>query len=204
MLVAALGVESLPLLRRLAGPRILTPRLVVGRMGRAEVGVLTAGVGPTRAERRTRQALEAWKPDRLVSVGTCGALVDRLSIGDVLVGGDLLVEDAPVATLAPLPGRVVCVTTVPRPVHQAGQRARLAAAGAEVCEMEAAAVWRAAGEIPVSAVKIVSDHAGATDDPAIGPGGLPDAARIARFKARALSLSERGLAPALLDLLETP
>jgi nucleoside phosphorylase len=208
LLVAAMGVESLPFVRRLDRPRPLGPRLVVGRLGGHEVAVLTVGVGPDKAARRTRDALVGWTPDAVMSVGTCGALVAGLSIGDVRAADRLLADTRPVARLTGLGGLPrATVTTVSRACWTLEERDRLAAAGAQLVEMEAAAVWRAAQtgapDVPFHALKVVSDHAGGAPDPAISDPGRPGAAAIARFKARALRLVERSLVPAVCAALQT-
>lgn len=206
LLVGAMGVETLPLLRRLERGRPLTRRLVVGRVGPHEVGVLTVGVGPAKARRRTLAGLARWTPDRVVSIGTCGALVDGLPIGAVRAVDALMDDHAPLARLAPL-GALPAATlaTVDRAVWTPLERERLARFGAHLVDMEAAAVWRALQEarpgLPVHAVKVVSDLAGGAPDPAVSDPGRPGPAAIARFKARAARLVEQALAPALWALL---
>ena len=104
LLVGALAAETGPVVRRLAAPRPMGTRLMQGRLAGTEVGVLTVGVGPDKAYRRTVAALKRWRPDRVVSFGTCGALVDDLSIGDVVSASRLLHEAELVASLTAAPG----------------------------------------------------------------------------------------------------
>lgn len=199
--MGALGAETLPFVRRLQHPRPRSHRLVVGRHGPLEVGVLTCGVGPEKAARRTRAALAVWRPDAVISVGTAGALVDHWPIGTVLAGRTLVDRDQrhTLPVLAGLQG--AAVVTVEEPCWTAAQRARLAAIGAELVEMEASAVHRAAAPLPVCVVKVVSDLAGGERDEAVSP-GEPRAAAVARFLARAARLAEGHLADAVLSRLE--
>jgi hypothetical protein len=139
-------------------------------------------------------------------MGTCGALVDSLSIGDVRTVELSFIGTDSVPPLTPLPGlEVVSLSTVDEPCWTPERRQELARVGAEIVEMEAAAVARAVREfdpaIPVHAVKIVSDQAGARPDPVIGAGAIPSPLRIARFRFRALKLSHQALVPAVLPVL---
>ena len=207
LLVAAMGVESLPFVRRLEGARPLGARVVVGRLGGHAVAVATVGVGPDKAALRTRAALDRWRPDAVVSVGTCGALLDSLRIGEVRAADHLMADTAHVADLTGFGAiATATVTTVRRACWTPAARDRLAVAGAHLVEMEAAAVWQAARAVrpplPAFAVKVVSDHAGGTRDPAVAEAGLPGPAALARFKARALHLVERALVPAVVAGLQ--
>ena len=69
--VAALVSEVAPLVGLLERPRLLSHRLCVGRVGDRRVAVLRCGVGPERAERRTREALA-----RLEAFGSAPAAFD--------------------------------------------------------------------------------------------------------------------------------
>jgi nucleoside phosphorylase len=191
-----MGAETLPILRALRAPRPLSARLIVGTLDDAPVAVLTCGIGPQKAARRTAAALPLADIHAVVSIGTCGALIDELDIGDVLTASTLRREAAGVGP-APLPWPGVphtAVVTVTTPVWDAGRRAALAAQGGGVCEMEAAAIQAIVGDRPFSALKVVSDQAGGhADDPPSWPGPV----EIARFQVRALELCGRLLLPAL-------
>lgn len=205
LLVGALGVETLPVVRRLSRARPRSPRLVVGGWGGDEVGVLTVGVGPDKARRRTRAALDRFTPDALVSFGTCGALVDGIPVASMWGGATLRADGRPVADLDVLPGFApACVTTVARPCWTAAERARLAAAGATLVEMEAASVFAAREEAAPQAAffvaKVVSDLAGGDPDDLGGEGAPPVSAK-ARFLTRAARLMDQHLAPGLLAAL---
>lgn len=197
LLVGALGVETAPLLELLERPRPVSPRLVVGRLHGREVGVLTCGVGPDKAQARTAAALARWRPDRVVNLGTCGALTDAHRIGDVVHVGEVIGHGPVEALGAP----AVALVTVRAGVWDPLTREALAAEGAAVCEMEAQGVLRASELAGVRAhiAKVVSDKAGGEDDPAIPAArraqARPGPVDVAVFKARALRLSRRHLAP---------
>ena len=158
--VAALVAESSPIVRRLQSPRPLSHRLVSGTLAGCEVAVLTCGVGPSKAFERTTAALARWPADGVLSFGTCGALVDAFGVGSVVTAETLLAEQDPCAPPLPWPAAArVCLTTVDRPVFEASWRDELAGIGAQACEMEAAAVQRAAGSRVFATLKVVSDMA---------------------------------------------
>ena len=95
------------------------------------------------------------------------------------------------------------LVTVSRPVLTIEARNRFQQ-GADICEMEAFSVWRAAKGITVHTLKVVSDHAGRDPDPAMS-GSFVKAHRIAQFMLRAGALSRRHLVPAmdrLIDLIQ--
>ncbi|CAN0461489.1 unnamed protein product, partial [Ectocarpus fasciculatus] len=125
---------------------------------------LTCGAGPARAPRRTAAALARADAHAVLSVGTCGSLVD-LPLGHVVTASIVTRDGAPCPTPTPWPAAALAnVVTVAAPVWSPDRRAVLAAQGASVCEMEAAAVQAAAGALPFSALKVVSDQAGAQID----------------------------------------
>ncbi len=190
LVVGALRAETLPVAAALRG-RQHHNGLIQGILGNTRVSVLTCGVGQRRAEARTSAVLAQGAFDGVISIGTCGALIDTLAIGAVVEGG---AEDG----LGPLGhGPTVRVCTVSRAVWTVTRRDQLAAQGWQVVEMEAAAVARAARQhgIVASALKVVSDHAGAGENLRPGP------VSFARFQVRALRLSQRRLVPALVAVL---
>ncbi len=208
LLVGALGAETLPLVAALQATRPLGRRLVLGRLGGAEVGVLTCGVGPRKAESRTRDQLQRLKPTLgVVSLGTCGALVDRLEIGAVVGVRSVRDESGEPVEIDVLPGLTPArLITVREAVWTSERRHALAARGEEICEMEAHAVMAAATDagLPFHAVKVVSDHAGRDKgDKAVGKPRERNPLVIGRFLARAGRLSQHQLLPALREALPT-
>ncbi|MCK6505154.1 hypothetical protein L6R53_17445 [Myxococcota bacterium] len=207
LLVGALPAETLPLVRALERPRPLGRRLVEGRLAGEAVAVLTTGVGPRRAFERTMGTLRGWPARGVVNLGTCGSLDDALGIGDVVHVDRLLDEEGPVGALAPLGRPAGTLVTVRRGVWDPATRATLAARGARICDMEAAAVLAAcrARGLPLAVVKVVSDQAGAGVDRALpSPGSRPGPLAVARFHARAWRLVDRHLGPLLPALARGP
>jgi nucleoside phosphorylase len=207
--VVALPAEAAPLMALLRHARPASGRTWEGRLGDDDVRLLVCGVGPRAAHRRTRVQLQAAHFDAVLNLGTCGALRDDLSIGQVVAATAVRREEAHLAGLAVLGGhRAVHVATVRRPVWSADARVALAATGADVCEMELAGVWRAVEEtspgLPLMALKVVSDLAGAEADDAVGAKGLWAPVQVARFKLRALRLCNQHLAPAVRAALSAP
>lgn len=199
LLVGALHAEVLPVVWLLEQPQATERRLVVGQLGPLRIGVLRCGVGPGPAEARTRATLAAHDARRVVSFGTCGGLRDDLAIGDLITASRLLQDVAPERELVPLSGwRQLACSTVTAPVDTPAARTRLRDAGAGICEMEATAVARAAGDRPVSVLKVVSDLAGGAPDGAFTG---PRVVGFARFSLRALRLTQAQLAPALIQAI---
>lgn len=199
-MVGALYAETLPLLRLLEGARPVGPRLVRGRVAGEEVVVLTCGVGPDAAGRRVRGVLARWRAQRVLSVGTCGALLEGLEPGDVRVGASVCRPgEASRALLALGVAPAVGVVTVTRAVTRPQERARLAAQAA-LCEMEAWAVADAAQAEgrAAAALKVVSDRAGADPDEGLE---RRDPVAVARFHRLAWRLSRDRLAPPLWEVL---
>ena len=184
----------------------LSRSLYVGCLGGVPVALLTCGIGPVKAESSTRAAMslvvnQGFTVDSVVSFGTCGSLVDDLSIGDLVSAKRLASGAGKGETLEPIGGfRAVDVVTVDRPVTTNSERDRLASIDFQVCEMEAAGVYRAAVGKPFSVLKVVSDSAGGDpEDKVIAKGPRP--VRIARFMIRARLLSEAHLVGALTQLV---
>jgi nucleoside phosphorylase len=161
-------------------------------------------VGPRAATEATQAALERLRPAGLLSLGTAGALAGDWDRGDVLwVGSVSWAEGRPRQLwTGGAPG--VGLVTVHAAVWDPERRSELAARGAELVDMEAAAVLdlgerRGVGRL--GALKVVSDRAGAERDPVVEGQSRSRLLRLLRFKARALRLCETRLAPALVELL---
>lgn len=203
LLAGALASEVRPFIRRLRGRRTLSDRLVTGRVGEFQVGVVRVGVGRERAEARTRQALQVWDADWVISLGTCGALVDDLWMGQMVTGRHLLGGDPSTLRVMPVV-RPVNLVTVDDVVDTQAARDQWAAGGAQVCDMEAVGVQAASGRRIFSVAKVVSDHAGRHRDPVFAGRFLPRATRLAIFQVRATALCEARLAPYLVGILRQP
>ncbi|MCP4809410.1 MAG: hypothetical protein GY913_18525 [Proteobacteria bacterium] len=193
LLAGALAAETLPLIQRVRRVRMLSHRLIEGELGGEQVAVLRVGVGPDKAERRTREAVQRWRPSHVVSFGTCGAISDDLPVGSVVGAASVRISES-VSPADVLPGlRGVNLITVRRAVASASWRDELAAQGVHVCEMEASGVRAASRGLEFHAVKVVSDLAGGGGLDLSDPGPLA----VMRFKALAALLVGEHLAPEL-------
>lgn len=196
--------EALGLLSGLSGVRPAGERCWRARLGEVEVAVVRLGVGPRRARARAAEAIARWPGARVWNLGTCGALVPGLGLGEVLVFGELLDERGGRAILAEAEGAGRRLLTVRRPVVEPARRGSLAALGAIACDMEAFAVHEAclAAGRELRVVKVVSDQAGGEDDAALpaSPGRLETLRATARFSWRAAGLLRGALLPRLRAL----
>jgi nucleoside phosphorylase len=185
--------ECAPVACALRRRRIRKRFLLVGTWHDRPVGLLLLGVGQRHAQDRVRAALACWDAARVVSFGTCGALVDDLSVGDVVTATAFSGQEFPIA---PVPGvRQVRLASVHRVVASAERRSALAAEGADVVEMEAAGVALGAGSRAFHALKVVSDEAGVRPDPVFRWSGRY--LRRVMFEQRALRLVASKLLPVL-------
>lgn len=153
----------------------------VGKRGACRVVLIRAGVGPEKARTACRSILHALPMDLIISSGFACALT-KSSIGDLLVGTDVVMEQAPghlrkestglpcdrepvaaaVRTahdvgLAARTGRIV---TVPRVFWRAEEKHEIAGrTGAIGLDMESAALGGVAVErkIPFVVIRAVSD-----------------------------------------------
>ena len=206
LLVGALVAETQPVLSRMTNTKKLGRSLYVGYLSGARVAVYTCGVGPIKAEHGTKATLgliekHGFKVGQVVSFGTCGSLVEELSIGDLVCARSLATGKSGGDQIDAIDGlRAVNVVTVDRAVTTSAEREELANNGFQVCEMEAAGVFRAAAGRPFGVIKVVSDTAGGDpEDEVIAKGPRP--VRIARFMIRARLLSEAHLVGALSELV---
>lgn len=205
LLIGAMAVETTPVIRRLTRRQLVAPRLIAGSYAGRQVAVATVGVGPRRALERSLAALERYAPAVVVSFGTCGGLTAATPRGALVTASGVQQDTGKPQPLPVIPGfNSGIVATVSKAVWGTERRDRLARSGAAIVEMELAAVTTATRtrrpDAVVAALKVVSDMAGG--DP-LDPVGAtrPSPVHIARFKARALSLVEGTLAPALLQAL---
>ena len=160
--MGALLAETLPVRRRMTEVRSLSRRLWQGRIAGVEVSLLRCGVGPRAASRRTLRALQTVPADAVMSFGTCGSLVDHIGVGQVrALSTTQLGDGAARACFVPPSVDAAVGVTVTRGVFDPLERARLARAGAQLVEMEAAAVHQAAGGRGIVGLKVVSDLASA-------------------------------------------
>jgi len=139
------------------------------RMGETEIVVALTGIGPVRARRAARYALQCG-PDVCIASGLAGGLKEKYSRGDVLVANEVreargkrvfpcdavLVERAE-ASGARVAERFLTSTTV---IVTAAGKSALADHG-DAVEMESAGVLAAATavNVPAVAIRVISDDA---------------------------------------------
>jgi nucleoside phosphorylase len=108
------------------------------------------------------EAVDAAGPDvdLILSVGLCGALVEELEIGQIVVGSS--VNGAAIGQPRCLPGVVTGpIVSIDRVAQTVAEKRRLRDAGAIAVEMEAAAVLERARKwkVPFYCIRAVSDRA---------------------------------------------
>lgn len=121
---------------------------------------ITGGPGFRRATNAIRDALARSTPSLVISAGTCGALRTQYKLGDVFVISRI---ESGLGVFHPraLTGTQAVLRSQDRVAATQSEKAALAAQGADLVDMEAAAVAAVCQErnIPFSAIKAVSDLA---------------------------------------------
>lgn len=151
-----------------------------GKWQGREIVLVRTGVGKKRAEHATRQVIEKFHPEVIISLGYAGALIEGLNVGDLFVANTILSSESDstpfemkgpenlkwldLAKNIPPPenaklkvGRLITVDTVihtPEAKKELGDRF-----SAEVVEMETFEIARLAFEnkIPFISVRGISD-----------------------------------------------
>lgn len=121
---------------------------------------IAGGPGFRRATSAIRDALAQATPTLVISAGTCGALRPQYKLGDVFVISRIE-SDLGVFHPDPLSGTQAVLRSQDRVAATQSEKAALAAQGADLVDMEAAAVAAVCQErnIRFSAIKSVSDLA---------------------------------------------
>ena len=159
LIVGALLAEVVPLLKMVHKPVPINHRLIRGTILGQPIFILRSGVGTRRAFEHTSTVIRQCSPARILSVGTCGALADHLNIGDVCTSELLCNEKQENALIQAIPDITVERLITVESVVASVERRQICAVKADICDMEAFGVWKAAGSIPFHTVKVVSDHA---------------------------------------------
>jgi nucleoside phosphorylase len=157
--VAALRSEIAP------SVRVLALRRSGVHYESGSLRLMAGGVGKARAEAAARHLASLGPLSGLVSVGLCGALIDGLEPGTLVIDGAPELR-ARTAGVVAVEGACACVDRV---LNDAAGKARLAAeTGAKVVDMESAGVAKVAKELglPFLTVKAVLDTPSA---PLAGP-----------------------------------
>lgn len=133
------------------------------RIGGHDALLVAHGMGPRPAAIAVAAA-NTYHPDAIVSTGFCGALDDRLGVGDIFVATSVLGAGREFPALpveAPHRGVVVSIDRV---AQTAGEKRTLRETGAAAVEMEAAAVASGAQKLglPFYCIRVVTDLAGET------------------------------------------
>jgi purine-nucleoside phosphorylase len=137
----------------------------------------TTGVGALAAALATARLLDERRPERVLFVGTCGALDRRLAVFDLVAAGEVLATSQDEALgrayrpdvertrwhagfALPLPGAAVAVTPAIT-TDPAGAAALARRASVEHLELSGVFAACEARGVPVAAALAVANHAGA-------------------------------------------
>lgn len=135
-----------------------------GRLGSHEVLLAANGIGRRRAAAAVDAAYTVLSPDRVISLGFCGALDPSLRPGDVVIGTCVAAANRrhPVLPITGASAGSGVVCSVDRIVRTAAEKRDLRAGGFVAVEMEAAGVAERAASLGFgfSCVKAVTDLAG--------------------------------------------
>lgn len=134
------------------------------RLGGHEMLLVANGAGAKRAAAAVDAAV-SFRAEAIASTGFCGALTDRLGIADIVVGDCILAGERRYAAQAVSSERKhvqAAIRSIDHVASTAAEKRRLADAGAEAVEMEAAGVAARAAELglPFYCIRAVSDLAG--------------------------------------------
>lgn len=155
VIVAAMPAELAPIIGKLQSQQVNGVDLY--ELPNALIAV--GGIGRKFARRAAEVAIEYAQPQRLISAGIAGALSPKLKVGDV---GHIR-EVIDVASGVRYPGMSGdwVLATAQDVSSVAGKRELLAKQGADVVDMEAAAVAQVAKErgLEFASVKAISDDA---------------------------------------------
>jgi len=155
-IVAAMSLELAPLLSK------TRPRQVNGvalfDLDRAVVAI--GGIGTACARRAAETAMDDAQPTLLLSAGIAGAISPRLKVGEV--GRIREIVDAATSERYPTDGGEWVLATAQDVSNPAEKRELLTKYGADVVDMEGAAVAQVARErgLKFAAIKAISDDSG--------------------------------------------
>lgn len=160
----ALPEESKGIVRLVAGASRSGPAalpLITGTLAGREVVILHSGMGMTSASERVTKFLESHSPSLWIAAGFAGALAQDLHIADIVTVQNFS-DSLLFSRISSLPARPGTLITTKQVVETAEQKKDLARhTGAIAVDMETAAIHRlcAAREIPVLAIRSISDTA---------------------------------------------
>ncbi len=184
-IVFALFSELLPLARSLGVPffKRMRPQIILDGK---DVALVRAGIGKFRAMEATQRIVLKFHPEVIISAGFCGALIEDLKVGDVVVSD---FND----------GKIFCS---PHPLFTYEEKLsahREHKALVVDMESEGVRIIAAKYNIPFIAIKVVSDGLG--DDVPKLPLGIIFLSKLVRFK-KAADIASRGLCGYLLNYIK--
>jgi len=162
-IIAALEREVRPLMKSTGWGWRVQEREHGGRKfrflaGNTDVVLVCGGIGAEAARRAAVAMIEVYAPTVIYSVGFAGALDPSLKAGEVVQPAQVIdVTDGSRVTLSEGKGVLVSFGSVASPAQKAQLRGSY---GAQLVDMEAAAVWHAAEAhgVKFMAVKAISDE----------------------------------------------
>jgi len=162
-IIAALEREVRPLMKLKGWGWRASEREHSGRSFRfledgVDVVLVCGGIGAEAARRAAVAMIEIYEPTVIYSVGFAGALDPRMKAGDVVQPAQVIdASDGSRVSLSEGEGVLVTFGSVASPSQKAQLRQSY---GAQLVDMEAAAVWRAAEArgVKFAAVKAISDE----------------------------------------------
>ncbi len=170
-----------------------------GRVGPTTLVIERIGMGLAKARESAGRLSSAPPPDAVAVAGVGGSLIDKLQPGDLVVA-ELVIDTSgrEVAWLASAPSLAADLRhlglrarsgTIVSTDHivTGGERAMLAALGADVVDMESSAVADASWHAPLAVVRAISDTPGQELFSPAGVAGALTALRALRASRRALA-----------------
>lgn len=183
-IVFALFSELLPTARGLGAPflKVKQPQIILDDKN---IALVRAGIGKDRAMKAAEKVILEFRPEIIISAGLCGALVEDLKIGDIVVSD---FDD----------GKILCS---PNPLFTYEEKiAAHSRYKAVVVDMESEGVRIVAEKynIPSIAIKVVSD--GLRDDISKSLFTLTSLLKLIRFK-RSMDIASKRLSEFLLTYI---
>lgn len=184
-IVFALFSELLPTARRLGIPflRVKQPQIILDGKN---IALVRAGIGKDRAMKATERVILEFRPQLIISAGLCGALVEELKVGDIVMSD---FKDS----------KIFCS---PRPLLTYKEKiAVYHEHSAVVVDMESEGVRIIARKynIPCIAIKAVSD--GLRDDIPKSLFTFTSLLKLIRFK-RSMDIASKRLSEFLLNYIK--
>jgi adenosylhomocysteine nucleosidase len=144
--------------------RLISLPVMWARTGRSKGGEVMAIANGAGADRAFAAVLVAPKPSAVCNTGFCGALDEKLRVGDIVVANKVRDEKREYETLVPEATKAAyrgAVVSIQRIAQTAEEKRNLRATGASIVEMEAAGAARAAEDLglPFYCIRAVSDPA---------------------------------------------